>query len=325
MRELIARGAIAALALLGLALPAAAQGAYPNQAVKFVVGNVAGSSSDTVARVISGALTNALGQQALVINQPGAGGTIAAEAVARAAPDGYTIMVTSTQAHSISPHIYPNAKYKPLDDFIPVTMIARTENALVVPAAQPFTTIKDIVDYAKANPGKLNMANAGPGSQSHLAGALFAHMTGIEVLHVPYKGAASVTAVVANQNELTFNPMPATTAHIKSGRLRLIAVGSPKRIPTFPDVPTVAESGIPGFESSGWTGLVAPKGTPSAVVAKLREAVETSLKDQSVLTALERAGADGWSTTPEDMWAYVKQDLARFAVAVKVAGAKAPE
>ncbi len=325
MREHIAQGAVAALAMLGLALPAAAQGAYPNQAVKFVVGNVAGSSSDTVARVFSGALTNVLGQQALVINQPGAGGTIAAEAVARAAPDGYTIMVTSTQAHAISPHIYPNAKYKPLEDFIPITMIARTENALVVPAAQPFKTLKDIVDYAKANPGKLNMANAGPGSQSHLAGALFAHMAGIEVLHVPYKGAASVTAVVANQNELTFNPMPATTSHIKSGRLRLIAVGSPKRIPTFPDVPTVAESGIPGFESSGWTGLVAPKGTPSAVVAKLREAVETSLKDQTVLTALERAGADGWSTTPEDMWAYVKEDLARFAVAVKVAGAKAPE
>lgn len=325
MREIIARGTVAALALIGLALPAAAQGAYPNQAVKFVVGNVAGSSSDTVARVISGALTTALGQQALVINQPGAGGTIAAEAVARAAPDGYTIMVSSTQAHSISPHIYPNAKYKPLEDFVPVTMIARTENALVVPAAQPFKTVKEIIEFAKANPGKLNMANAGPGSQSHLAGALFAHMAGIEVLHVPYKGAASVTAVVANQNELTINPMPATTAHIKSGRLRLIAVGSDKRLATYPDVPTIAESGVPGFESSGWTGLVAPKGTPAAIIARIRDAVLVTLKDQTVQSALERAGADAWSSTPEEMWAYVKEDLARFAVAVKVAGAKAPE
>lgn len=316
--------AVIAGGILSLGSHAKAQ-SYPTQAVKFVVGNVAGSSSDTVARVFSGALSNALGQQALILNQPGAGGTISAEAVARAAPDGYTILVTSTQAHAISPHIYPNAKYKPLEDFVPITMIARTENALVVAAAQPFKTVKDVIAFAKANPGKLNMANAGPGSQSNLAGALFAHMAGIEVLHVPYKGAASVTAVVANQNELTINPMPATTAHIKSGRLRLIAVGSAKRISTFPDIPTISESGVPGFESSGWTGFVAPKGTPQAVVAKIREAVLTVVKDQTVLSALERAGADAWTTTPDEMWRFVKEDLARFAVAVKVAGAKAPE
>jgi tripartite-type tricarboxylate transporter receptor subunit TctC len=308
---------------LTLAAPATAQSPWPSQAVRLVVGNVAGSSTDTVARVYSGALTNVLGQQVLVLNQPGAGGTIAAEAVARAAPDGYTIKVTSTQGHSISPHLYPKAKYKPLEDFVPITMIARTENALVVAAAQPFKTVKDIVDFAKANPGKLNMANAGPGSQSHLAAALFSHLAGIEVLHVPYKGAASVTAVVANQNELTLNPMPATASHIKSGRLRLIAIGADKRIAAYPDVPTIAESGVAGFNSSGWAGFVAPKGTPKAVTDKLREAVLQVVKDPNVMSALERAGADAWTTTPEEMWAYIKEDLERFALAVKVSGAKA--
>jgi tripartite-type tricarboxylate transporter receptor subunit TctC len=318
----ITKGAATALSLVALALPAAAQGTYPNQAVKFVVGNVAGSSSDTVARVFSGALTNALGQQALIVNQPGAGGTIAADAVARAAPDGYTIKVTSTQAHAISPHLYPTAKYKPLEDFVPITMIARTENILVVPAAQPFKTVKDIVDYAKTNPGKLTMANAGPGSQSHLAGALFTHMAGIEVLHVPYKGAANVTALVANQNELTLTPMPATTAHITSGRLRAIAIGGLKRIPTMPDIPTIDESGVKDYDTSGWAGFVAPKGTPDAIVKRLRDAVLAAVKDPALVAALDRAGAAPWTTTPSEMWDYVKTDLERYALAVKVSGAK---
>lgn len=318
---------IASLALTigmttGIAGAAFAQGAYPNQAVKFVVGNVAGSSSDTIARVLTASLTQILGQQALVINQPGAGGTIAAEAVARAAPDGYTIKVTSTQAHAISPHLYPKSKYKPLEDYVPITMVARTENILVVAPQQPFKTVKDIIDFAKQNPGKLNMANAGPGSQSHLAGAMFAHMAGIEVLHVPYKGAASVTAVVANQNELTLTPMPATAAHVSSGRLRAIAVGGTVRSAVLPNVPTIAESGLKDFNSSGWTGLVAPKGTPDAVVSKLRDAVIKALADSQTKEAMIRAGGEPWSTTPQEMWKFVAEDLKRYEQAVKISGAK---
>jgi tripartite-type tricarboxylate transporter receptor subunit TctC len=301
---------------------ALAQAAYPTQAVKFVVGNVAGSSSDTIARVLTTSLTQILGQQALVINQPGAGGTIAAEAVARAAPDGYTIKVTSTQAHAISPHLYPKAKYKPLEDFVPITMVARTENILVVPPQQPFKTVKDIIDFAKQNPGKLTMANAGPGSQSHLAGAMFASMAGIDVLHVPYKGAASVTAVVGNQNELTLTPMPATASHVSSGRLRAIAIGGTARSSVLPDVPTIAESGLKDFNSSGWTGLVAPKGTPSAVVDKLREAVIKAAADPTTAQAMLRAGGEPWTTTPQEMWKFVAEDIKRYEHAVKVSGAK---
>ena len=322
MRTVVVALSIATLTAVASAGSALAQAAYPNQAIKFVVGNVAGSSSDTVARVFANVLPGILGQQILVINQPGAGGTIAADAVARAAPDGYTIKVTSTQAHAISPHLYPNAAYKPLEDFVPVTMIAKTENALVVAPQQPFKTVQEIVAFAKANPGKLQMANAGPGSQSHLAAALFAHMAGIEVLHVPYKGAANVTAVVANQNELSLTPMPATTGHIANGRLRLIAIGSTKRSAALPNVPTIAESGVPGFDSSGWTGLAAPKGTPRAVVDKLRDAILKAVAMPDVKTAVERSGGEAWTTTPEEMWAFVKEDLARYATAVKVSGAK---
>lgn len=317
----VARFGLALAVSTSMAATALAQTAYPNQAVKFVVGNVAGSSSDTIARVLTGSLTQILGQQALVINQPGAGGTIAAEAVARAAPDGYTIKVTSTQAHAISPHLYTKAKYKPLEDFVPITMVARTENILVVAPQQPFKTVADIIAFAKKNPGKLNMANAGPGSQSHLAAAMFAHLAGIDVLHVPYKGAASVTAVVANQNELTLTPMPATAAHINSGRLRAIAVGGAARSAVLPQIPTIAESGLKDFNSSGWTGLVAPKGTPDAVIAKLREAVVKALAEPQTKEAMVRAGGEPWATTPQEMWKFVAEDIKRYAQAVKVSGA----
>jgi tripartite-type tricarboxylate transporter receptor subunit TctC len=316
-------GAIGLLTVMLSYQPTAtAQAPYPNRAIRLVIGNIAGSSTDTVARIYSGSLAKVLGQQIVILNQPGAGGTIATEMAARSAPDGYTIKVGSPQALAISPHLYPQAKYKPLDDFVPITMIARTENALVVPAVQPFNTVKDIIDFAKANPGKLNMANAGPGSQSHLASALFTHMAGIEVLHVPYRGAASIIAVVANENQLTLNPMPAAASHIKSGRLRLIAIGAEARNRTYPDAPTIAESGVAGFASSGWAGFVAPKGTPQAVIDKLREAILQVSQEPEIVTALQNAGADPWTTTPEEMWKYLKEDLERYAVAVKISGAK---
>jgi tripartite-type tricarboxylate transporter receptor subunit TctC len=315
--------AVAAGLALATAGAALAQGNYPSQAIKLYVGNVAGSSSDTIGRVLSAGMTNVLGQQVLIINQPGAGGTIAADAVARAPADGYTLKLTSTQAHAISPHLYPQAKYKPLEDYVPVTMVAKTENILVVAPQQPFKTVKDIVDFAKKNPGKLNMANAGPGSQSHLAGAIFTNMAGIEVLHVPYKGAASVTAVVANQNELSLTPMPATVAHIRNGRLRAIAVGGASRSTIMPEVPTIAESGIKGFNTSGWTGIAAPKGTPAPVIAKVRDAVIKALQDKNTKEALLRAGGEPWTTTPEEMWKFVAEDLKRYGNAVKIAGVKA--
>ena len=239
--------------------------------------------------------------------------------VARSAPDGYTIKVGSPQALAISPHLYPQAKYKPLDDFVPITMIARTENALVVPAVQPFNTVKDIIDFAKANPGKLNMANAGPGSQSHLASALFTHMAGIEVLHVPYRGAASIIAVVANENQLTLNPMPAAclahqerSAAADRDRRRGCAQSHLPR-----DAPTIAESGVAGFASSGWAGFVAPKGTPQAVIDKLREAILQVSQEPEIVTALQNARCRSLDDDARGNVEVPQGRPERYAVAVK--------
>ena len=306
--------------LLG-ASPLLAQADFPNQPVKMTVGNTAGSASDNLARVIAGRLSQTLGQQVLVVNQPGAGGTIAAETVARAAPDGYSLYVTSTQSHSISPHIYQKAKYKP-DDFVAVTMVAKTENILVVPTASPFKTVADLVAHAKANPGKMTIANAGPGSQSHLSGAMFTNLAKIDLLHVPYKGAASVTAVTGAQNDVTIAPMPAVVGLINGGKLRALAMGGTARSKQLPDLPTLNEAGVKGFASTGWTGIVAPKGTPTAVTEKLRMAITAAVAEPAVSAALVKAGGEPWTTTSAEMTKFMAEDLARFGEAVKISGAK---
>jgi tripartite-type tricarboxylate transporter receptor subunit TctC len=314
-----------ALALV-LAVPcgrdAVAQADYPSQPIRILVANTAGSATDNLGRVVAAALSPLLGQQVLIINQAGAGGTIGAEVAARAAPDGYTLFATSTQAHAISPHLYPKAKYKPLEDFVPITMLARTENVLVLSAQQPFSSLAELVAFAKANPGKLNMGNAGPGSQSHLAGAMFTQATGIDVLHVPYKGAASVTAVVGNEANLTFAPMPAVIGLVNSGRLKPIAVGGTQRSAVLPNLPTMAESGVKDYVSSGWTGFVAPKGTPAAVIDKFRSAIVKVVADPAVREALLRAGGEPWTTTPAEMWSFVADDLKRYGEVVRIANVK---
>ena len=312
------------LALGGLAWrgQALAQAEYPSQPVKMMVGNTAGSASDNLGRIIAGRLSQTMGQQFLIVNQPGAGGTIAAEAVARAAPDGYTLYITSTQAHAISPHLYPKARYKPLEDFAAVTMVAKTENILVVAPSLPFKSVADIVAHAKANPGKLNMANAGPGSQSHLAGALFTHKAGIEVLHVPYKGAASVTAVVGAQNDLTIAPMPALSGLINGGKLRALAMGGATRSKLLPDLPTIEESGVKGYASTGWTGIVGPKGMPQVAIDKLRAGINKALDEPAIREALIRAGGEPWTTTAAEMQRFMAEDLERYGEAVRITGAK---
>ena len=297
-------------------------GDYPSQAVKVYVANTAGSASDSLIRIVGGRLSAILGQQFLVINQAGAGGTIGSEMVARAAPDGYTLFVTSTQAQSISPHLYPNAKYKPLEDFAPITMLARTENVLAAASEQPFKSVAELIAYARANPGKLDMANAGPGSQSHLAGSMFATAARIDVVHVPYKGAASVTAVMGNQSHLTFAPLPAVIGAIQSGKLRPLGVGGAARTALLPDVPTIAEAGLGGFNSVGWSGLVAPKGISAAIVEKLRTTVSKVVEEPAIREALQRAGGEPWLTTPAEMMQIMTDDLKRYGDAVKTANVK---
>lgn len=316
---LIAAGILAPVMAAG---PALAQTDYPNQAVRMIVGNTPGSASDNLGRILATRLSHHLGQQFLVVNQPGAGGTIGAEAAARAAPDGYTLKITSTQAHAISPHLYPKAKYKPLEDFVAITMVAKTENILVVPANSPFKNVAELVANAKANPGKLTLANAGPGSQSHLSGAMFRNLAGIDMLEVPYKGAASVTAVTGAQNDATIAPLPAVVGLINGGKLKALAVGGATRSKQLPDLPTIDESGVKGFASIGWTGIVAPKGTPQAIVDKLRAAIVKSVEEPETVQLLAKAGGEPWTTTAAEMTKFMEADLARFGEAVRITGAK---
>ena len=323
MRKLISAASLAlGLTLAGTHVSLAQSGEYPAQAVKVVVANTAGSASDNLFRIVAARLSVLLGQQFLVLNQAGAGGTIGAEAVARAAPDGYTLFATSVQTQSIAPHLYPNAKYKPVDDFAPITMLAKTENVLVAAAEQPFKTLPEFIAYAKANPGKLDMANAGPGAQSHLAGAMLTLTTKVDVVHVPYKGAASVTAVMGNQSHLTFAPLPAVLPGIQSGKLRPLAVGSAARSALLPNVPTVAEAGFPEFNLVGWSGLVAPKGTPAPILEKLRTSVVKVVEEPATREALSKAGGEPWLTTSAEMARIMAEDLKRYGEAVKLTGAK---
>ncbi len=312
----------AAVLSFALAQTASAQTDYPSQPVRMLVGNTAGSASDNLGRIVAGRLSQTLGKQFLVVNQTGAGGTIAAEAVARATPDGHTLYITSTQAHAISPHLYPAAKYKPLEDFAAVTMLAKTESLLVVPAASPFKSVAELVAHAKANPGKLMIANAGPGSQSHLSGAMFTHLAKINLLEVPYKGAASVTAVVGAQNDLTLVPMPAVIGLVNAGKLRALAMGGRSRTALLPDLPTLAESGVTGYASTGWTGIVAPAGTPQAVIEKLHRAIVAAVAEPAIAEALLKAGGEPWTMTPAQMTTFISEELARFGEIIKITGAK---
>jgi tripartite-type tricarboxylate transporter receptor subunit TctC len=251
---------ITAASFLSPAGPTLAQtaDAYPSKPIRFIIANGTGTSVDTLARVLAARFSEELGRQMVCDNRGGAGGIIGAEIAARSAPDGYTLLISSTGMQVITPQIYKKLSYDPLKDFAPISMFAITQNIMVVNPTLPINSVKELIAYAKANPGKLNMSNAGSGFQSHLAGVLFTYMTGIDVQHVPYKGGTSLLAVIGNESQFTIAPAPAAMGHVRSGRLRLLAVGGEKRSPTLPEVPTIAEAGVPGYVSTGWAGLMAP-------------------------------------------------------------------
>jgi tripartite-type tricarboxylate transporter receptor subunit TctC len=292
--------------------------------VRFVVAQAPGSSIDAMSRVIGTKMGELLGEQFVVDNRTGAGGTIGAAIVAHSEPDGYTIFGVATASQCIGPQLYKKlVTYDPFRDFTPISMFAVTQNVLVVNPKTPFKSVHDLIAYAKANPGKLNWANAGSGFQSHLAGVLFTHMAGIEVLHVPYKGAgASLGAVIAGESQVTLVPAPSVMGHVQAGRLRALAVGSEKRSAIAPDLPTVMEAGVPGFLSSGWAGLSVPSKTPKKIQHVLYDAVVKAIKDPATNAALVKLGAEPMATTGEEFAALIKRDCVSFGNAIKVAGLK---
>ena len=317
--------ACATLALLGIAQGALASEpatSYPSKPVRLIVAQGTGSSVDNMGRVLAARLTEEWGRQVIVDNRGGAGGTIGAETAARAAPDGYTLLMSSTAMQVISPQIYKDLNYHPTRDFRQVSLIANTQNVLVVNPNQPFKTVKELIAYAKANPGKINFANAGSGFQSHLAAVLFTHMANIQVLHVPYKGGTSTTMVAAGESHATIVPLPSGIAHIRSGRLIAIGTGGEKRSAILKDVPTILESGVTGFVSTGWAGIVAPKAMPKPLFDRIYSSLVKVMNDATTRELFERQGAEVTTSTPEEMLAFINAEYGRFATAIKLAGLK---
>lgn len=295
---------------------------YPTRPIRLIIAQTPGSSIDAMGRVVAAKMGEVLGQQLVVDNRTGVGGTIGGGIVAHAEPDGYTILCAATASQVIGPQLYKkHVNYDPFKDFAPIAMFAVTQNILVVNPKTPFKTVKDLIAYAKKNPGKLNWANAGSGFQSHLAGVLFTHMAGIDVLHVPYKGAGpSLGAAISGEAQVTLVPAPSVMGHLQAGRLRALAMGGRKRSPIAPDIPTVIESGVPGYVSNGWAGFIAPARTPAAIRSRINDAAIRTMKDPETLSAMTRLGAEVTVMNAQEFAAVIKEDWKSFGEAIRVSG-----
>jgi tripartite-type tricarboxylate transporter receptor subunit TctC len=308
-------------ALLGLALPAAAQPAWPTRPVTILVPYVAGGPSDTLARALAAAMQPAIGQPVVVESRPGANGSVAAGMAARAAPDGHTLFVGASGIMTINPHLMRNLSYDPMRDFAPLTIAISAPNVLV---ANPRFAPKDVpslVAWLKANPNKASYGTSGIGSTEHLTMALFAQRTGTTLTHVPYGGgAAAVTDLIAGTTELSFLNISTVSAHLQAGSLRAIAVGSLARHPLFPDVPTVDESGVPGFEGGSWHSIVAPRATPEPVLATIHAALIAALRTTESEARLTRIGFSVTASSRDEFAARLERELGEWREVVKAAG-----
>jgi len=291
------RCALVAFALLAAA-PAFAQ-SYPDRPVRIIVPTPAGGPVDVMARLVAAALPASLGQNVIVENKPGAGNTLGSRLAAEAAPDGYTLMVSAASGLIISPIIYKTAGYD-ASSFAPVALITETPQLLVINPQLPFKSVAELVAYAKANPGKLNYSTGGNGTLPHLAGELFKRTTGTDIVHVPYKGGGpALIGVVAGEAQMAFDPLATSLPMIKDGRLRVLAIAGPERVAVLPDVPTMAESGYQSFTVGAWTALLAPKGTPAPIVAKLNAAANAALQSEPMKSTLAKLGAQPRGGTPQ--------------------------
>jgi tripartite-type tricarboxylate transporter receptor subunit TctC len=314
------RSVLLGVATASLAAPALAQ-QFPTKPVRIVVPYTPGGGADTTARLIAPKLQEALGQTVVIDNKPGAGGTIGDDAVAKAAPDGHTLLIGAF-AHAVNPSLMPKMPFRTPDDFAPLSLLVTVPELLVVTPSFPAKTVAELVAMAKAEPGKLSYASSGNGSGLHLSMELLKAMAGIELVHVPYKGAgASVPDLLAGNVQAMFISYGTGSAHIKSGRVRILAVTSAQRSPALPDIPTIAEAGVPGYDSGVWYALLAPKGTPAAIVARLHDESVALLKGKEMS---ERFAADGIKpigSTPEELTAYIKSERVKWAAVVKRSGA----
>jgi tripartite-type tricarboxylate transporter receptor subunit TctC len=300
-----------------------AQSDYPNKPLRLIVPFPPGGSTDIVGRIVALRLSEKLGQPIVVDNRGGAGGTIGTDAAAKAAPDGYTLAVGTTSTHAVAPGAYSKLGYDPVKDFAPVSLVAVTPYLLVVNAQVPANSLKEFVTLAKSQPGKLNYASAGAGSTTHLAMEMLKDVAAINVVHIPYKGnGPAEVAVLAGEVQAIFGSMPALLAQVKAGKLRPLAVGTARRSPAVPDVPTVAELGYPGFEAALWLGIVAPAGTPARAIERLARELNGIVATPAFREAMDKNGAEPISNTPEQFATLIRQEAERYGKVVKALGIK---
>ncbi|MGZ5095717.1 MAG: Bug family tripartite tricarboxylate transporter substrate binding protein [Burkholderiales bacterium] len=294
--------------------------AYPTRPIRIVVAYTPAGATDILARVIGQKMNEAWGQPVIIENRPGANGNIGTEYAAKAAPDGHTFLMTTAGPHGINPSLYRKLGYDAVKDFTAVSLVALVPNILVVSNALPVKNVKELIAYAKANPGKLSYGSPGAGSTAHLSMELFKSMTGTNLVHVPYKGSAGVlTDVMGGQIAATMDNMPAYLPQVKAGKIRALAVTPNKRSPAAPDIPTVAEAGVPGYNSSAWFGLVAPAATPKDVVTKLSVETARILQLPDVKSRLSELGAEPIGSTPEQFSSHIKAEIAKWAKVIKEA------
>jgi tripartite-type tricarboxylate transporter receptor subunit TctC len=308
---------------LALSVGAASAQNWPDRPLKFIVAAPAGSSLDVLARTIADKLKDRLGQPVVVEDRPAAGGTAATDFVAKSAPDGYTMVISFNGPLAFGPHLYAKLPYDPFKDLAPVIITSSQPNVLAVNAALPVKTVKELVDYAKANPGKLNYASVGNGSSSQLTMELLKTTAGIDIVHVPFNGSPpAVTATIQGETQMLFAVMPPLQAQIQAGKLRAIGVTTAQRFPLLPDLPTIAEAGYPGFESLAWNGILMAAGTPRAIVQRLNADINAILKDSAVKSALNAQGFDLVGGTPEDFAQLIRSDSDKWAPVIKKTGAR---
>lgn len=322
IRALMAVLTVTLLAMAASFAHAETAAQYPSKPIHLIVPFPPGGTTDILARDVAQKLSETWHQQVIVENRPGAGGNIGADLVAKAAPDGYTLVMGTVGTHAINPSLYKKMPYDHVKDFAPVVLVAGVPNVLVVNPSLPVHSVQELIAYAKANPGKLNFASSGNGTSIHLSGELFKSMTGVEMTHVPYKGSApALTDLIGGQVQLMFDNLPSSLGFIKAGKLRALAVTSAARSATLPDLPTIAESGLPGFEASSWFGVLAPAGTPRDIVQKVNQAVAAWLDTPDAKQRLLAQGAIPAGGSPEAFAKHIDAETAKWAKVVKASGA----
>jgi tripartite-type tricarboxylate transporter receptor subunit TctC len=314
----------AAFATSSAVVPNAHTQAYPNRTIRLIAPFPAGGGTDSAARIIAARLSELLREQVVIDNRPGAGSNIGAEAAARSAPDGYTLLLGAPPL-AINRFLYASLNYDSVTDLAPVSLLCRFPNILAVPVASPLTSVRSFIDYAKANPRKVTYSSPGIGTTPHLSGELFKRMAGIELIHVPYRGAGAgaITDTIAGRVDSAFNTTGSLLQTVRSGQLRGLAVTTLKRFPTLPELPTIAESGVPGFDVSSWYGLFVPAKTPPEIIARLNAATVTALSEPAVRARFEPLGVVIESSTPEGLAALLQSEIDKWGPIIKAAGLSA--